>query len=187
MQFICTRCETGLKSSTGSTIYLQTMYVYCLYTLWILLNRAYSWSYFTISVCLKSGLIRGMGVALYRGDYWKERFNSDGNKFHQYQQNDIPECDIVSIFQVIKTTGFMKGLFTEAEMNSENVKVGKFITLWHHWDTHFSYMYACMYIVCMSSIFGQKTLILFLFILIGILDLSCIYHSLTTTTAPLDL
>jgi hypothetical protein len=43
--------------------------------------------------------------------------------------HDIPECDYVSIFQVIKTTGFMKGLFTEAEMNSENVKVGKFITL----------------------------------------------------------
>ena len=43
--------------------------------------------------------------------------------------HDKPECDIFSIFQVIKTTGFMKGLFTEAEMNSENVKVGTFITL----------------------------------------------------------
>lgn len=31
------------------------------------------------------------------------------------------------LFQVIKTTGFMKGLYTDAEMNSENVKVSKHI------------------------------------------------------------
>ena len=29
------------------------------------------------------------------------------------------------VFQVIKTTGFMKGLYTDAEMNSENVKVNE--------------------------------------------------------------
>lgn len=32
----------------------------------------------------------------------------------------VPFC----VWQVIRITGFMKGLYTDAEMKSENVKVG---------------------------------------------------------------
>lgn len=36
-----------------------------------------------------------------------------------------------NFFQVIRTTGFMKGLYGEAEMKSDNVKVNLFQTVCH--------------------------------------------------------